>query len=205
MEIYDFFTASGINNTFSGYGPHPFFCDYCPQLSDLPDGKVYSSATCFEDNEPFRTIKIWPGWQGGSGKVKICLRNGLKVWIQIPPRAPKWVKDPVYEMNSNQSRAVGGTIWVHFRVHWPIWGPLDSSKAKFRPFWGRFWPSLTPHDNSVKWSKMACTGVPLIVLHILCSTRTYWGHFRPCKVSFSAIVERSSLLLRQYELWKYCF
>ena len=78
MEIYDFFTASGINNTFSGYGPHPFFCDYCPQLSDLPDGKVYSSATCFEDNEPFQTIKIWPGWQGGSGKVKICLWNGLK-------------------------------------------------------------------------------------------------------------------------------
>ena len=102
MEIYDFFTASGINNTFSGYGPHPFFCDYCPQLSDLPDGKVYSSATCFEDNEPFRTIKIWPGWQGGSGKVKICPRNGLKVWIQIPPGAPKWVKDPVYELNNNE-------------------------------------------------------------------------------------------------------
>ena len=102
MEIYDFFTASGINNTFSGYGPHPFFCDYCPQLSDVPDGKLYSSATCFEDNEPFRTIKIWPGWQGGSGKVKICPRNGLKVWIQIPPGAPKWVKDPVYELNNNE-------------------------------------------------------------------------------------------------------
>ena len=111
------------------------------------------------------------------------------------------------EMDSNQSRAVGGTIWVHFRVHWPIWGPLDGSKAKFRPFWGRFWPSLTPHANSVKslWSEMACTGVPQIVLHISYSTRTYWGHFRPCKVSFSALAERSSLLLRQCEFWKYCF
>ena len=89
-------------------------------------------------------------------------------------------------MDSNQSGAVGGSIWVHFRVHWPIWGPLDGSKAKFRPFWGRFWPSLTPHANSVKslWSQMACTGVPHIVLHILCSTRTCWGHFRPSKVSY---------------------
>merc|ERR1719270_1507150 len=51
--------------------------------------------------------------------------------------------------------------------------------------------------GQLKWSQMACTGVPQIVLHILCSTRTYWGHFRPCKVSFSALAERSSLLLRQ--------
>ena len=96
---------------------------------------------------------------------------------------------------------------VHVRGHWPIWEPLDGFKAKFRPFWGRFWPSLTPHANSVKslWSEMACTGVPQIVLHISYSTRTYWGHFRPCKVSFSALAERSSLLLRQCEFWKYCF
>ena len=33
---------------------------------------------------------------------------------------------------------LGETFWVHFRGHRPIWGPLDSSKAKFRPFWGRF-------------------------------------------------------------------
>ena len=59
--------------------------------------------------------------------------------------------------------------------------------------------------GQLKWSQMACTGVPQIVLHILCSTRTYWGHFRPCKVSFSALAERSSLLLRQCEFWKYCF
>jgi len=37
---------------------------------------------------------------------------------------------------------LGWPLWVHFRGHWPIWGPLDGSKAKFRPFWGRFWPSL---------------------------------------------------------------
>ena len=94
----------------------------------------------------------------------------------------------------------GETFWVHFRGHTPILGPLDGCKAKFRPFWSRFWPSLTPYANSVKslWSQMACTGVPQIVLHILCSTRTYWGLFRPCKVSFSAIVERSSRIVNQY-------
>ena len=59
--------------------------------------------------------------------------------------------------------------------------------------------------GQLKWSEMACTGVPQIVLHISYSTRTYWGHFRPCKVSFSALAERSSLLLRQCEFWKYCF
>ena len=53
--------------------------------------------------------------------------------------------------------------------------------------------------GQLKWSEMACTGVPQIVLHISYSTRTYWGHFRPCKVSFSALAERSSLLLRQCE------
>ena len=48
-----------------------------------------------------------------------------------------------------------------------ISGVID--KAKFKPFWGRFWPSLSPPANSVNfsWSQMACTGVPQIVLHIL--------------------------------------
>ena len=35
---------------------------------------------------------------------------------------------------------------------------------------------------------MACTSVPQIVLHISYSTCTYWGHFRPSKVSFSAVL-----------------
>ena len=36
--------------------------------------------------------------------------------------------------------------------------------------------------------EIACSGVPHIVLHLFCPTRTYWGHFRPSKVSFSAIL-----------------
>ena len=45
----------------------------------------------------FWTKKIWPGWQGGSKKVKIWPRMGL-AFIYFWPRslleAPKWVKDP---------------------------------------------------------------------------------------------------------------
>ena len=28
---------------------------------------------------------------------------------------------------------------------------------------------------------MACAGVPHVVIHIFCSTRTYWGNFWPSK------------------------
>ena len=45
----------------------------------------------------FWTKKNWPGWQGGSKKVKIWPRMGL-AFIYFWPRslleAPKWVKDP---------------------------------------------------------------------------------------------------------------
>ena len=46
-----------------------------------------------------------------------------------------------------------------------------------------FWPSLTPPANPVKffWSKMVCTGVPHIVLHVSCQTRTSGGIFGPLK------------------------
>ena len=76
-------------------------------------------------------------------------------------------------MDSNQSRAVGGTIWVHFRVHWPIWGPLDGSKARFRPFRGRFWPRLTPpanlvNSNGPKWLvQVSITKRKIIINHHL--------------------------------------
>ena len=47
--------------------------------------------------KPFWTKKIWPGWQGGSGKVKIgqnIAQNGPRFWLWSPLEAPKWVKDP---------------------------------------------------------------------------------------------------------------
>ena len=57
-----------------------------------------------------------------------------------------------------------------------------------------FWPSLTPPANPVKffWSKMACTCVPHIVLHVSCRTRTSGGYFRPSEVRFRAKIPLSS-------------
>ena len=62
------------------------------------------------------------------------------------------------------------------------------------PFWIVFWPSLTPPANPVKffWSKMACTGVPHIVLHVSCRTRTSGGYFWPSEVRFRGILALSS-------------
>ena len=56
-----------------------------------------------------------------------------------------------------------------------------------------FWPSLTPPANLVKffWSKMACTGVPHIVLHVSCGTRTSGGYFWPSEVRFRGILALS--------------
>ena len=35
---------------------------------------------------------------------------------------------------------------------------------------------------------MACTGVPHIVLHVLCSTRTSWGYHKPSEIRFEGIL-----------------
>ena len=43
--------------------------------------------------KPFGTMKIWPSWQGGSGKVKICPRMAW-IWLWSRSEAPKLVSDP---------------------------------------------------------------------------------------------------------------
>ena len=56
-----------------------------------------------------------------------------------------------------------------------------------RAIWGQFsaifWSSHTPPADPVKllWFKMVCTCVPHIVLHVLSSTSTSGGYFRPRK------------------------
>ena len=77
----------------------------------------------------------------------------------------------------NQSQ-LGGPLRVHFRCPWHIWGPLGGSKAKLRPFLRKILTFPDPPAKQVRflWSKMGHTGVPHIVLHILCSTYTFWGH-----------------------------
>ena len=71
-------------------------------------------------------------------------------------------------------------IFAHFPLKWPECAI--------------FWPSLAPPANPVKffWSKMACTCVPHIVLHVSCRTRTSGGYFRPSEVRFRAKIPLSS-------------
>ena len=53
----------------------------------------------------------------------------------------------------------------------------------------QFWLFLAPPANPVKFLgfKMAGRGVLHIVLHVLCPIRPSGNHFRPSKVSFSAV------------------
>ena len=57
-----------------------------------------------------------------------------------------------------------------------------------------FWPSLAPPADPVNffWSKMACTCVPHIVLHVSCQTRTSGRYLRPSEVRFRAKIPLSS-------------
>ena len=59
----------------------------------------------------------------------------------------------------------------------------DAIWGKWGQFWAIFWPYHTPPANLVKslWFKMVCTCVPHIVLHVLSSTCTPEGYFRPEK------------------------
>ena len=97
-----------------------------------------------------------------------------------------------------------GQLGRPFGIHLGASGRLQS-QVQAIPGQILTFPDPPCKHGQLKWSEIACTGVQYIVLHISCSNRTYWEHFRPSKVSFSSIAERSSLLLRQYDFWKYCF
>ena len=97
-------------------------------------------------------------------------------------------------MDSNQSGAVGGIILGPFPGSWTHLGASRGLRSQKRgPYLAIFGPSLTPPANPVKffWSKMACTGVPHIVLHVSCRTRTSGGYFWPSEVRFRGILALS--------------
>merc|ERR1711952_1681 len=101
-------------------------------------------------------------------------------------------------MDLNQSGAVGETIWDPFQgslTHLEASGQLQS---QIQAILGQIltFPDPPCQLGQLKWSQMACTGVPQIVLHILCSTRTYWGHFRPCKVGEVVFVATAVRILK---------
>ena len=49
--------------------------------------------------------------------------------------------------------------------------------------------------SDLLWSKIACTVVPHIVLHLLYSNRTFWEHFRHSKVGWKHILIEGNLSL----------
>ena len=89
-------------------------------------------------------------------------------------------------------RQLGGPFRVHFRGHWHI-----SGADFFLP-----WPPLSTQSDfyGPKWVVQVSH-----IEYCICSTRTYWGHFRPSLVRFCSLAKRSSLLLRQCKFCKYCF
>ena len=88
---------------------------------------------------------------------------------------------------------LGGSFGVHFWVLDPFRGLLRAQKPKMRPIFGNIWTFPDPPAKLVKffWSKMACTGVPHIVLHVSCLTRTSGGYFWPSEVRFRGILALS--------------
>ena len=152
--------------------------------------------------ENYQIIRKWPslvGWFGKSQNAKNRYFSHVNIiCVFIIYKGCNASKGQ--EMDSNQSWAVLRTLLDHL-------GASGRLQRQIRAILGQIltFPDPPCQLGQLKGSEMACTGVPQIVLHISYSTRTYWGHFRPCKVSFSALAERSSLLLRQCEFWKYCF
>ena len=147
----------------------------------------------------FWTKKIWPGWQGGSKKVKIWPRMGL-AFIYFWPRslleAPKCVKDPWN--TPKRSPQLPLIDLSPFPGSWTHLGASRGLRSQKRgPYLAIFGLSLTPPANLVKffWSKMACTGVPHIVLHVSCRTRTSGGYFWPSEVRFRGILAHFDRLI----------
>ena len=87
-------------------------------------------------------------------------------------------------MDSNQSQAVGGTILGSFQGSLTNLGASGQLQSQIQAILGQI---LTFPDPPCQPCKifMIRTGVPHIVLHILCSTRNCLGQFKPCKPSLS--------------------
>ena len=83
--------------------------------------------------KPFWTNKNWPGWQGGSGKVKIgqnTAQNGPRFWLWSPLEAPKWVQDPGNGLKSIRGNWGDhlGSIWAKTRpLHFQIFQILNAT------------------------------------------------------------------------------
>ena len=112
--------------------------------------------------KPFWTKRNWPGWQGGSGKIKIGQnidQNGPHFWLWSPLKAPKWVKDPWKGFKSTRG-SWGYHLGSVSGVLDPFRGLQRAPKPKTRPILGNIltyfdlpWPPLPTRSNlfGSKW------------------------------------------------------
>ena len=118
------------------------------------------------------------GLAGGISEGRNIAPNGLRFWLLSPLEAPKWIQDPGNGLKS--IRGSWGDRSGPFQGSLTHLGASKGLRSQKRgPIWAIFGPSLTPPANPVKffWSKMACTCVPHIVLHVSCRTCTSGGVF----------------------------
>ena len=107
-----------------------------------------------------------------------------KNWVLKLKRTP--------EMDSNQ---LGGNIWGPFQGSFTHLGTSRGLRSQTfciciylsEDHSGPYF-DLPCQPGQLFWSKMASTGVLHIVQHLLSSSRTSLGYFRPSEVRFSAIL-----------------
>ena len=99
--------------------------------------------------------------------------------------------DNIYSFLSHLNQEILGqedTFFPFAAQKQPKWGIFGGTKIS------PFWLFLAPPADLVEflWFKMAGTGVPHIVLHVSCWTRTSRGSFRP---QYSVFFKKSHFLL----------
>ena len=102
--------------------------------------------------------KNWPGWQGGSKKVKIWPRMGL-AFIYFGPRslleAPKWVKDPGNGLKSIIAAPPPFSLILNV-----IWSPNNVFQVRRRDASLSRWQGARSEANQkVRWSQSGCCSV----------------------------------------------
>ena len=109
-------------------GPEDNFCS-----TKMSKDSVLAKWAQIPLNLTSESLKCWVGTANLAAGVREgqnMAQNGPLLWLWCPLETPKWVKDL-----GNGLKSIRGSWGNHFG---PIWGPLDGSKTRFRPFWGRF-------------------------------------------------------------------
>ena len=156
-------------------------------------------------------MKNCPGWQGGSGKAKYgpeCTSRyepDVKLLTSQPLWGPQMGQGP-FKMDPKWSPQLS-MICIHFTDAQPISGGSGrvlSQQFCFGciargAFWAIFWPSRPPcQSDQIFMVQNGFYRCPAYNKHVLCSTRTSRGHFRPFEVIFTTIFAVSSDFLKRF-------